>query len=175
MIYALGEFKPEFRGNYYVADSARLIGQCILENNVSIWFGAILRADNDRISIGENSNVQENSVIHADPGFPVNIGRDVTVGHMVMLHGCTVGDGSLIGIKSVILNGAKIGRNCVIGAHSLIPENKVIPDGSLVIGSPGRVVRPLRPEEITFFNDFADQYVKRFKQYQRELKIDGTA
>ena len=170
MIYALGEFKPEFRGNYYVADSARLIGQCILENNVSIWFGAILRADNDRISIGENSNVQENSVIHADPGFPVNIGRDVTVGHMVMLHGCTVGDGSLIGIKSVILNGAVIGEECLIGANTLIAEGKIIPARSLVVGSPGKVTRQLSDEDVARIREGASNYVEKIKHYREHLK-----
>ncbi len=173
--YSLAERRIITKGDYWIAPGAQVIGSVIFENNASVWFNAVVRGDDDIITLGENSQVQDGSVLHVDPGFPLTLGRGVSVGHMSMLHGCSIGDGTLIGIKSVILNGAKIGRNCVIGANSLIPENKVIPDGSLVIGSPGRVVRPLRPEEITFFNDFADQYVKRFKQYQRELKIDGTA
>ncbi|MDQ3259855.1 MAG: gamma carbonic anhydrase family protein [Burkholderiales bacterium] len=170
MIYELGDLKPEFRGNYFVADNARVIGQCIFENNVSIWFGAILRADNDRITIGENSNVQDNSVVHADPGFPVNIGRDVTVGHLVMLHGCSVGDGSLIGIKSVILNGAVIGKECLIGANTLIPEGKIIPDRSLVVGSPGKVMRQLSDEDVAGIREGVSYYVEKITHYREHLK-----
>lgn len=170
MIYALGDLKPEFRGNYFAADSARLIGLCIIENNVSIWFGAVIRADNDRITVGENSSIQDNCVIHADPGFPVNIGRDVTVGHMAMVHGCTVGDGSLVGIKSVILNGAVIGKECLIGANSLIPEGKVIPDRSLVLGSPGKVMRQLNDEDIARLREGVSHYVKKIKRYREQLK-----
>lgn len=170
MIYALGNLKPEFRGSYYVADSASVIGQCVVENNVSIWFGAVLRGDNDRITIGANSSIQDNSVVHADPGFPVNIGRDVTVGHMAMVHGCTVGDGSLIGIKSVILNGAVIGKECLIGANSLIPEGKVIPDRSLVLGSPGKVMRQLNEEDIARMREAVSRYVEKIKHYREQLK-----
>jgi carbonic anhydrase/acetyltransferase-like protein (isoleucine patch superfamily) len=170
MIYALGELKPEFRGNYYVADSARVIGRCILENNAGVWFGAVLRGDNDIIRLGENSNVQDNAVIHADPGFPVNIGRDVTVGHLVMLHGCSVGDGSLIGIKSVILNGAVIGKECLIGANALIPEGKVIPDRSLVVGSPGKVIRQLSDDDVARIREGVSYYVEKIKHYREHLK-----
>jgi carbonic anhydrase/acetyltransferase-like protein (isoleucine patch superfamily) len=170
MIYALGNLKPEFRGNYYVADSASVIGQCVFGNNVSIWFGAILRGDNDCITIGENSNIQDNSVIHADPGFPVSIGRDVTVGHMVMLHGCTVGEGSLIGIKCVILNGAVIGKECLIGANTLISEGKLIPDRSLVVGSPGKVMRQLSDEDVTRMREGVSYYVEKIKHYREQLK-----
>lgn len=170
MIYALGEFKPEFRGNYFVADSAGVIGRCVLENNASVWFGSILRGDNDTITLGENSNVQDNSVIHADPGFPVTIGRNVTIGHMVMLHGCTIGDGSLIGIKSVILNGAIIGKDCLIGANSLIPEGKIIPDRSLVLGSPGKVMRQLTDQDVARIHEGASYYVEKIKRYREQLK-----
>jgi carbonic anhydrase/acetyltransferase-like protein (isoleucine patch superfamily) len=172
MKYSLAERKILTQGDYWIAPGAQVIGTVIFENNVSVWFNAVVRADNDRITLGENSQVQDGCVLHADPGFPVTLGKGVSVGHMSMLHGCTIGDGTLIGIKSVILNGAKIGKNCVIGANSLIPENKVIPDGSMVMGSPGRVVRELTPGEITYFNSFAGQYVERFKRYQQELKAD---
>jgi carbonic anhydrase/acetyltransferase-like protein (isoleucine patch superfamily) len=170
MIYALGEFKPEFRGDYFVADSASIVGQCVIENNVTIWFGAVLRGDNDRITVGENSSIQDNCVVHADPGFPVAIGRDVTVGHMAMVHGCTVGDGSLIGIKSVILNGAVIGKECLIGANALVPECKVIPDRSLVLGSPGKVMRQLTDEDIARIRDGVTHYVEKIKRYREQLK-----
>jgi len=174
MKYTLGDRKVITRGNYWIAPGAHLIGTVILENNVSVWFNAVVRGDNDVITLGENSQIQDGCVLHTDAGFPLTLGKGVTVGHMSMLHGCTIGDGTLIGIGSVILNGVKIGRNCVIGANSLIPENKVIPDGSMVMGSPGRVVRPLRPEEITNYNQFAGDYVKRFQRYQREFKIDES-
>lgn len=174
MKYTLGGRKIIAKGNYWIAPGAQVIGTVVFENNASVWFNAVVRGDDDIITLGENSQVQDGSVLHTDPGFPLTLGKGVSVGHMSMLHGCIIGDGTLVGIKSVILNGAKVGRNCVIGAHSLIPENKVIPDGSLVIGSPGRVVRALRAEEITFFNEFAGQYVERFQRYQRELKIDES-
>jgi len=131
-----------------------------------------VRADNDTITIGENSQVQDGAVLHADPGFPLTIGRNVTVGHMVMLHGCTIGDGCLIGIKSLIMNGAVIGKNCLVGANSLIAEGKTIPDGSLVLGSPGRVVRQLSVDEIARVNGTADHYVENFRRYRDGLKID---
>jgi carbonic anhydrase/acetyltransferase-like protein (isoleucine patch superfamily) len=133
-----------------------------------------VRADDDTITIGENSQLQDGCVLHVDPGVPVTIGKNVSVGHMAMLHGCTIGDGSLIGIKSVILNGAKIGRNCLIGANSLIAEGKEIPDGSLVIGSPGKVVRKLSQEEIRRINSASDYYVDKFKRYKQTFKPDGA-
>lgn len=170
MIYALGDLKPEFRGNYFVADSASVIGNVTIENDVSIWFGAVLRGDNDFIRVGENSSIQDNCVVHADPGFPVTIGRDVTVGHMAMVHGCTVRDGTLIGIKSVILNGAVIGKDCLIGANALVPEGKVIPDRSLVLGSPGKVVRQLTDEDIARIREGAKHYVEKIKRYNEHLK-----
>ena len=160
------------KGDYWIAPGCHVMGSVILEKDASIWFNCVVRGDRELITIGEGSQVQDGSVLHADPGFPLTLGKGVSVGHMAMLHGCTVGDGTLVGIKSVILNGAVIGKNCVIGANSLIPENKVIPDGSMVMGSPGRVVRPLRPEEIKYFNAIAEHYVERFKQYKRELKVD---
>ena len=146
-----------------------MIGSVVMHQNASIWFGAVLRGDNDVITIGENSNVQDLSVLHVDPGFPLTIGKNVTVGHKVMLHGCEIGDNSLVGINSVILNGAKIGKNCLIGANSLISENKVIPDGSLVMGSPGKVVKQLTEEQMKGLEMSALHYVENFKRYKRDL------
>jgi carbonic anhydrase/acetyltransferase-like protein (isoleucine patch superfamily) len=174
MIYSLGDRMPEFQGeDYWVAENATLIGSVVLKNNASVWFNAVIRGDNDVITVGENSNVQDGSVLHTDGGIPLNIGRNVTIGHQVMLHGCDIGDNSLIGINSVILNGAKIGKNCLIGANSLIPEGKEIPDGSLVMGSPGKVVRALSPEQVAGLEMSALHYVENFKRYKASLKIAG--
>jgi carbonic anhydrase/acetyltransferase-like protein (isoleucine patch superfamily) len=170
MIYSLGERRLETRGDYYIADNATVIGSVVLEHNASIWFNAVVRADNDVITIGENSNIQDGSVLHTDHGMPLLIGRNVTVGHKVMLHGCTIGDGSLIGINAVILNGAIIGRGCVIGANALIPEGKVIPDGSLVMGSPGKVVKEVSEAQRAILEMSALHYVENFKRYKKELK-----
>ena len=144
MIYSLDERTVELRGDHFVAPNATVIGSVVLENEASVWFNAVVRGDNDLITIGENSNVQDASVLHTDAGIKLTIGKDCTIGHMVMLHGCTIGDCSLIGIKSVILNNTVIGKNCIIGANTLLTEGKTIPDGSLVMGSPGRVVRSRR-------------------------------
>ncbi|MSR12441.1 MAG: gamma carbonic anhydrase family protein [Gammaproteobacteria bacterium] len=174
MIYSLGDKRVETIGaDYFVADNAVVIGQVRLGNNVSVWFNAVIRGDNALIAIGENSNIQDCAVLHTDPGMPLNIGKNVTVGHKVMLHGCTIGDNSLIGINSVILNGASIGRNCLIGANSLIAEGKVIPDGSLVMGSPGKVVRVLSEEQQAKLALSAAVYVQNFKRYKNELKPDA--
>lgn len=170
MIYSLGERRLEARGDYYIADNATVIGSVVLGHNASIWFNAVVRADNDVITIGENSNIQDGSVLHTDHGMPLLIGRNVTVGHKVMLHGCTIGDGSLIGINAVILNGAIIGRGCVIGANALIPEGKVIPDGSLVMGSPGKVVKEVSEAQRAILEMSALHYVENFKRYKKELK-----
>ncbi len=144
----------------------------ILKPGASVWFGAVLRGDNDPITIGENSNVQDGSVLHTDAGEPLTLGRGVTVGHLAMLHGCTVGDNSLIGIGAVILGRAVIGRDCIIGAGALIPEGKVIPDGSLVVGQPGRVVRALEPGQIAALEASAEHYVQNWKRYVRDLRAD---
>ena len=170
MIYSLGERTLDVQGeDYFVADNATVIGSVVLENNASIWFNAVLRGDNDVISIGENANIQDGSVLHTDTGFPLRVGKNVTVGNMVMLHGCEIGEGSLIGINSVILNGAKIGKHCLIGANSLIAECKEIPDGSMVMGSPGKIVRQLTPEQIRGLALSAQHYVENFKRYKRDL------
>ncbi|MGE5524751.1 MAG: gamma carbonic anhydrase family protein [Rhodospirillaceae bacterium] len=172
MKFSLGERRIQTHGDYYIAEGAIVIGSVVLHADASIWFNCVVRADNEVITIGENSQIQDGCVLHADPGFPLTLGRGVSVGHMAMLHGCTIGDGTLVGIKSVILNGAKIGKNCLIGANSLIGEGKEIPDGSLVMGSPGKVVRELTPEQIQRINRIADHYSERFKRYKRELKPD---
>jgi carbonic anhydrase/acetyltransferase-like protein (isoleucine patch superfamily) len=173
MIYELGNKRVEIAGDdYFVADNATVLGLVRLENNASIWFNAVLRGDNELITVGENSNVQDGSVLHTDPGMPLTIGRNVTVGHKVMLHGCTIGDNSLIGINSVILNGARIGKNCLIGANSLITEGKEIPDGSLVMGSPAKVVKSLTEDQQTGLIKSAETYVKNFKRFKKELKQD---
>ena len=170
MIYNLGDRKVEIRtDDYFIADNATVIGSVVLEQNASIWFNAVLRGDNDVITVGENSNVQDGSVLHTDGGFPLTIGKNVTIGHKVMLHGCVIGDNSLIGINAVVLNGAKIGKNFLIGANALIPEGKVIPDGSLVMGSPGKVVREMTADQIKGLELSALHYVENFKRYKKEL------
>lgn len=175
MKYALGEDRVTTRGDdYWIAPNASAIGKVTLEAGVSIWFGAVLRGDNEHIIIGEGSNIQENSVLHTDPGYTLRLGKGVTVGHMAMLHGCTVGDNSLIGIGAVVLNGAKIGKNCIVGAKALITENTEIPDGSLVVGAPGRVIRQLKPEAIADLTRIAEHYVERWKRFKTEMVEDGA-
>jgi carbonic anhydrase/acetyltransferase-like protein (isoleucine patch superfamily) len=169
-IYALGEKRPTFAGDYWVAETAVLIGDVRLGNNANIWWNAVLRGDNDPISIGDNSNIQDGSVLHTDEGVPMNIGANVTVGHMVTLHGCTIGDGSLIGIGSTVLNRAVIGKSCLVGANTLIPEGKVYPDRSLIIGSPGKVVRQLSDEEVAKLAGSAAHYVNNAERYCRDLQ-----
>jgi carbonic anhydrase/acetyltransferase-like protein (isoleucine patch superfamily) len=174
MKYSLGERKVVCKGDYWIAPNATLIGSVTLENNASIWWNCVLRADNETLTIGENAQVQDGSVLHADPGFPLTLEKNVSVGHMAMLHGCTIGEGSLVGIKAVILNGAKIGKNCLIGAGAFIGEGKEIPDGSLVLGAPGKVVRQLTPDQIKGINRISDHYVQNFKRYRNELKPDES-
>ena len=169
--FRLGGIGPTLPADddYWIAPTATVVGNVILKKNASIWFGAVLRGDNDPIVIGENSNIQDNSVLHTDIGQPLTIGANVTVGHMVMLHGCAVGDGSLIGIGSIILNGAKIGKNCIIGAGSLITEGKEIPDNSMVMGSPGKVVRALSDEQAAAVGVGALHYVHNWKRFKAGL------
>ncbi len=169
-VYQLGEKTPQLAPSVWIAPNATVIGDVRLAENVSIWWNAVLRGDNDPISIGANTNIQDSSVLHTDIGMPLTLGRDITVGHMVMLHGCTVGDGSLIGIKSVILNGAVIGKQCLIGANTLIPEGKVIPDRSLVMGSPGKVVRELTDEQLARLAYSAVHYVENAQRYRGKLQ-----
>ena len=172
-LYTLDGAAVEFRGSgHYVAPGATLIGRVILEDRATVWFGAVIRADNEPIVIGPRSNVQDGAVLHADPGYPLTLGEGVTVGHLAMLHGCTVGDGTLVGIKAVVLNGATIGRDCLIGANAFVPEGKVIPDRSLVIGSPGKVVRELTDENVALLRRAADVYVANAERYRNGLKSD---
>ncbi|ABX37741.1 MULTISPECIES: gamma carbonic anhydrase family protein [Delftia] len=171
-IYELDGVAPEVAASAWVADSAEVMGNVQLAEDASIWFGAVLRGDCESISIGEGSNIQDASVLHADLGKPLVVGRHVTVGHQVMLHGCTIGDESLIGIGAVVLNGAKIGRNCLVGAGALITEGKEFPDGSMIIGSPAKAVRQLTPEQIEGLRRSAQHYVdnaRRFKTGLRKL------
>ena len=171
-VYALGDSKPQLppQGEYWVAPSASVIGNVILHTNASVWFGATLRGDNDPITVGPDSNIQDGSVLHTDFGSPLTLGRGVTVGHNAMLHGCEVGNYSLIGIGAVVLNGVRIGRNCIIGANALITEGKVIPDNSLVMGQPGKVVRERDPEHIAVLQMSADHYVQNWKRFAAELR-----
>lgn len=174
MIYQLGEKKVQLRGKgHFVADSAVVVGSVILEDQASVWFNATIRADNDPITIGPESNVQDGSVLHTDEGIPLRLCRGVTVGHKVMLHGCEVGDFSLIGINAVVLNRARIGKFCLIGANTLIPEGMEVPDGSLVIGSPGRVKRMLTDKEQMMLKESAAHYVANAARYLRELRPDN--
>ena len=170
--FGLGSAAPTvpLDDEYWIAPTATVIGNVILKKNASIWFGAVLRGDNDPIIVGENSNVQDNSVLHTDVGQPLTIGANVTIGHMVMLHGCTIGDASLIGIGSIVLNGARIGRNCIIGAGSLITEGKEIPDNSMVMGSPGKVVRSLTDQQAAGLAAGALHYVENWKRFKARLK-----
>ena len=170
MLYELDKHEPVLDGDYYVADSAIVLGKVRLCKDASIWFGAVLRGDTELITVGEGSNVQECSVLHTDLGFPLNIGKDVTIGHKVMLHGCTIGDGSLIGINSVVLNGAKIGKGCLIGANALITEGMEVPDGSLVLGSPGKIKGELSEDQQNGLLLSAKHYVQNGKRFKEGLK-----
>jgi carbonic anhydrase/acetyltransferase-like protein (isoleucine patch superfamily) len=170
-LFAIGERRVRLLGDHhYVAHDATLVGDITLHNEVSVWFQVVIRAENDRITIGEACNVQDGSVLHVDPGYPMTLGKKVSIGHKVMLHGCTIGEGSLIGINSVIMNGARIGRGTLIGANTLIAEGKEIPDGVLVLGSPGKVVRELKPEERDHLLKVASGYVERSKLYKKNLR-----
>jgi carbonic anhydrase/acetyltransferase-like protein (isoleucine patch superfamily) len=170
-VYAIGSRSVEFRGaSHFIAPDATVVGSVVLEADVSIWFQVVIRAENDQVTLGEGSNVQDGSVLHVDPGYPLKLGRRVTIGHKVMLHGCTVGEGTLVGINSVVMNGARIGRNSLIGANTLIPEGKEIPDGVLVLGSPGKVVRDLKQEEKDYLLTIAQGYIDRSRFYKESLK-----
>ena len=157
-------------GNFWIAPSAVVLGKVRIETDASVWFGAVLRGDNELIRVGARSNVQDGCVLHTDPGFPLDIAEDCTIGHMVMLHGCTIGRGSLIGIGSIVLNGARIGEECLIGANTLIPEGKVIPPRSMVLGSPGKIVRELTDEDVVRFGKGAGRYVANWKRYKAGLR-----
>ena len=173
MKFALGDARVTTDGDeYWIAPTAVVVGKVRLGRNASVWWNAVLRGDNEPITIGENANVQDGSVLHTDPGYPLVLAANVTVGHMVMLHGCEIGEGSLIGIGSIILNGARIGRNCLIGANTFIPERKTIPDDSLVMGAPGKVVRQVSAEQRAGFQRIPALYVANWKRYKAELKAE---
>jgi carbonic anhydrase/acetyltransferase-like protein (isoleucine patch superfamily) len=173
MLYALEDHEPRSEGDVYVAPSASVIGQVLLGHESSVWFGCVLRGDNDRITLGAGTNIQDGAVLHVDPDVPLTLGRRVSVAHQVMLHGCTVHDESLIGMNAVVLNNAVIGRHCLVGANTLIPEGKEIPDGSLVLGSPGRVVRSLTAEDIEGIQYIADAYIKKAQRYREGVRALG--
>ena len=169
MFYDLKDKKPKNSGENWVAPNATIIGDVTLEKNTSIWFNAVLRGDLENIHIDEGSNIQDGSVLHTDPGYPLKVGKNVTVGHLVMLHGCTIGENSLIGIGAVILNNAKIGKNCIIGAKTLIAENKEIPDDSLVVGSPGRIIRKVTDQEKEAVLKNTKHYQDNWKRYSQSI------
>jgi len=169
MIYKLGKRVPLIEGKHFIADSASIIGSVVMKENASVWFNAVIRGDNDVITLGEGSNVQDGAILHTDPGFKLTLGKGVTVGHNAMVHGCDVGDYSLIGINAVVLNGAKIGKHCLIGANTLIPEKMEIPDGSLVVGSPAVIKRELNDMQKKMLEVGAHHYVQNSERYNEEL------
>ena len=172
-IYQLDDEAPDIAPTAWVADSAQVIGAVTMAEKSSVWFGVVVRGDSDRITIGRNSNIQDGAVLHADKGVPLDIGDNVTVGHQAMLHGCTIGEGSLIGIQAVVLNGAKIGRNCLVGAGALVTEGKEFPDGSLIMGTPAKVVRTLAPEQIASMHRGTAHYVLNARRFATGLKKIG--
>lgn len=169
-IYQLDDLAPTIHSSAWVADNAQVMGHVTLAEHTSVWFGVVIRGDSSTISVGKGSNVQDNSVLHADEGMPLTIGEGVTVGHQVMLHGCTVGNNSLIGIGAIVLNGAKIGNNCLVGAGALVTEGKEFPDGSMIIGSPAKAVRMLSPEQIEGLKMSAQHYIDNARRYKNGLK-----
>ena len=170
MFYVLEDKKVKYLGENWIAPNASIIGDITLEKNTSIWFNTTLRGDIENIHVGEGSNIQDGSVLHTDPGYPLKIAKDVTIGQLVMLHGCNIADNSLIGIGAVILNGAQIGKNCIIGANALVTENKVIPNNSLVIGSPGKIIRQVTDEEVKMITKNAIHYQKNWKKYSKLIE-----
>ena len=171
-LYAIEGIEPQFedRETNFIAPDATVVGNVHVGRDVSIWFGVAIRGDNERITIGARSNVQEHSVMHTDPGFGLTIGEGCTIGHRAMLHGCTIGDNSLIGMGAIVLNGAKIGKNCLVGANALVTEGKEFPDGMLIVGSPARAIRALSPEELERMAHSPGRYVERGRQYLAGLK-----
>lgn len=172
-IYQLADISPEIDSSAYITDSAKIIGKVKIDANASIWFDVTIRGDNELIHVGENSNIQEACILHTDMGFPLTIGKNVTVGHQAMLHGCSIGEGSLIGIQAVILNGAKIGKNCLVGAGALVTEGKEFPDNSLIVGTPAKVLRVLTDEAILKMQKNTQHYVQRGQEYKTQLKRIG--
>ncbi|MGB6231429.1 MAG: gamma carbonic anhydrase family protein [Litorimonas sp.] len=169
-VYALDEFEPDLHGSVWIAETASVVGNVIMAEQTSVWFGAVMRGDNEPIRLGARSNVQDNAVLHSDPGQPLTIGEDVIIGHQAMLHGCTIGNGSLVGIGATILNGAQIGEGCIIGAHALVTENKIIPPNSLVVGAPGKVMKTLGEREAAMLKMNAQVYVSNAKRFSAGLR-----
>ena len=172
-IYQLDDDVPQIAASAWVADSASVIGRVRMDEGASVWYGSVLRGDNDQIHLGRNTNIQDGSVLHADAGVPLTLGDRVTVGHQAMLHGCSIGDGTLIGIQAVVLNGAKIGRNCIVGAGALVTEGKEFPDGSLIVGSPARLVRPLTPAQFEMLTHLAEHYVAQTRRHRGGIRRIG--
>jgi len=174
-IYEIDGIKPEFPedGHWWIAETATVIGRVRLKHDASVWWGAVLRGDNEWIELGERSQIQDNSTLHTDPGFPITIGRECVIGHNVVLHGCAIGDNSLIGMGAILLNGAKIGRNCLVGAGALVPEGKSFPDNSLIVGAPGKVIRSLDEKASEMIRFGADIYVKRWQSYKKNVQRIG--
>lgn len=171
MLYQLGDTKVQVEEGVWVAENAVVVGNVLLKENSSVWFNAVIRGDNDLITIGEGANIQDGSVLHSDPGSPLTVGANVTIGHKVMLHGCDIGEGSLVGINSVVLNNARIGKNCIIGANALITEGKEIPDNSLVMGSPGKVVKTMTDDQAKAVKFSAIHYVENARRFRDSMKV----
>jgi carbonic anhydrase/acetyltransferase-like protein (isoleucine patch superfamily) len=169
-VFQLDAFVPQIADTAWIADNAQVMGEVQLDAHASVWFSSVLRGDSAKITVGEGSNVQDGSVLHADEGMPLTIGKYVTIGHLVQLHGCTIGDESLIGIGAIVLNGAKIGKNCLVGAGALVTEGKEFPDGSMILGSPAKVVRELSPDQIKSLRQSAQHYVDNAKRFRSGLK-----
>ena len=171
MLYQLGDVCVRVEEGVWVAENAVVVGNVLLSKNSNVWFNAVIRGDNDLITVGEGSNIQDGSVLHSDPGSPLTIGPNVTIGHKVMLHGCQIGEGSLIGINAVVLNGAKIGKNCIVGANALVTEGKEIPDNSMVMGSPGKVVKTMSDEQAKAIRFSAIHYVENAAKFRDQMRI----
>ena len=169
-LYALGEKTPQVATEAWIAPGSHVIGEVVISARASVWFGAVLRGDNECVSLGEGANIQENCVLHTDPGYPLSVGANCTIGHKAILHGCTIGKNTLVGMGATILNGAVIGDNCLIGAGALVTEGKVIPDGSLVVGAPGKVIRSLDAKTIAKLTESGQHYQRRAAQFARELR-----
>lgn len=170
-IYELDGHAPQLADGAWVADNAEVMGRVVLGENASVWYGCVVRGDTETIRVGRNSNVQDGSVLHADEGVPLTVGDNVTIGHQVMLHGCTIGDGSLIGIQAVVLNHARIGRNCIVGAGSVVTEGKEFPDNSLIVGAPAKAVRTLDAEQIAKFQQIPAHYVENARRHAKRKRI----
>ncbi|MNK12691.1 2,3,4,5-tetrahydropyridine-2,6-dicarboxylate N-acetyltransferase [compost metagenome] len=172
-IYQLGEHAPDIAASAYITDTATVVGRVTIMDNASVWFQVAIRGDNEDITIGRNCNVQEGAVLHADPGFPLMLADNVSVGHQAMIHGCSIGEGSLVGIQAIILNGAKIGKNCLVGAGALVTEGKEFPDNSLILGAPARAIRTLNEADVANLQRIANSYVERARDFKNTLKRIG--